>query len=219
MNSLQKQAIYLDIRNKILNEYFKPGDWLSERDLAQHYGVSRTPVREVLRMLAEDGLIESANNRGYFVKRMTLEDVIHVYICREAIEPVASRLACERINPSFEEDLLRLQEKLTEVDIRKDPAEGVRLGRQLHDIIVDNCGNPILKRFYERLVLLSNMTRNITKRSVEIEEQSREAHLTIIEKLLKRKPEEVEDEMRKHIRSTYLLILEKKYSLFQKSNQ
>ncbi|MCS7175449.1 GntR family transcriptional regulator [Pseudothermotoga sp.] len=211
-----KEKIYLDLREKILNEEIKPGEWIVERKLTEIYKVSRTPIREVLRMLMEDGLIELNGKKGYTVKKLSLEDFVEIYTAREAIEGAAARLACRRREPELIEKLNKLKENLKLVDIDKDPAQGVALGRQLHDLLIEYSGNKILKKFYEKLRLLTNMTRNITKRSVEIEKRSRDDHVKIIEAILSNDETRVEELMRKHLRETLKSVVDSYYSLIMK---
>lgn len=211
-----KEKIYLDLREKILNEEIKPGEWIVERKLTEIYRVSRTPIREVLRMLMEDGLIELNGKKGYTVKKLSLEDFVEIYTAREAIEGAAARLACRRREPELIEKLNKLKENLKLVDIDKDPAQGVALGRQLHDLLIEYSGNKILKKFYEKLRLLTNMTRNITKRSVEIEKRSRDDHVKIIEAILSNDETRAEELMRKHLRETLKSVVDSYYSLIMK---
>lgn len=211
-----KEKIYLDLREKILSEEIKPGDWIVERKLTEIYKVSRTPIREVLRMLMEDGLIELNGKKGYTVRKLSLEDFVEIYTAREAIEGAAARLACRRRDTELLEKLSGLKEKLKLVDIDKDPAQGVALGRQLHDLLIEYSGNKILKKFYEKLRLLTNMTRNITKRSAEIEKRSRDDHVRIIETILLGDEAKVEELMRKHLRETLRSVIDSYYSLIMK---
>lgn len=211
-----KEKIYLDLREKILSEEIKPGEWIVERKLTEVYGVSRTPIREVLRMLMEDGLIELNSKKGYTVRKLTLEDFVEIYTAREAIEGVAARLACRNRNEELIQKLQKLKQELELVDIDSDPARGVALGRQLHDLLIEYGGNRILKRFYEKLRLLTNMTRNITKRSVDIEKKSRDEHIQIIEAVLKGDETEAEDLLRKHLRRTLSSVIETYYSSIMK---
>lgn len=212
-----KREIYLELRNKILSEEIKPGEWLVERKLTEQYNVSRTPIREVLQMLAADGLVEINNRRGCMVKKLTVDDFVEIYTAREAIESSAARLTCMKMNEEVAEKLRQLRDQLAKIDIESDPSSGVLLGRRLHDLIIESCGNKLLQSFYEKLVILANLTRNLTKRSVEIEKRSRDTHLQIIDALLERNPEKVEQLMKEHLRVTCQNTVEKHYSLFLNS--
>uniref|UniRef100_A0A832I670 GntR family transcriptional regulator n=1 Tax=Pseudothermotoga hypogea TaxID=57487 RepID=A0A832I670_9THEM len=214
-----KEKIYLDLREKILKEEIKPGEWIVERKLTELYKVSRTPIREVLRMLMEDGLIELNGKKGYTVRKLTLEDFVEIYTAREAIEGAAASLACRNRDPEMLQKLQKLKQELEGVDIDSDPAKGVALGRQLHDLLIEYSGNKILKKFYEKLRLITDMTRNITKRSVEIEKKSRDEHVKIIEAILDGNEAAAEELMRKHLRRTLTSVIETYYSSIMKRAQ
>jgi len=214
-----KEKIYLDLREKILKEEIKPGEWIVERKLTELYKVSRTPIREVLRMLMEDGLIELNGKKGYTVRKLTLEDFVEIYTAREAIEGAAASLACRNRDPEMLQKLQKLKQELEGVDIDSDPAKGVALGRQLHDLLIEYSGKKILKKFYEKLRLITDMTRNITKRSVEIEKKSRDEHVKIIEAILDGNEAAAEELMRKHLRRTLTSVIETYYSSIMKRAQ
>ena len=86
---------YLRIREDILNGVFPDGQRLLETSLATRYGVSRTPVREALVALQQDGLIERVDN-GYRVRTGTAEDVMEIYEARSALESLAATAAAKR---------------------------------------------------------------------------------------------------------------------------
>ncbi|MCG2805631.1 GntR family transcriptional regulator [Propionicimonas sp.] len=96
---------YLRIREDILNGEFPDGQRLLETSLAARYGVSRTPVREALVALQQDGLVERVDN-GYRVRTGTAEDVIEIYEARMALEGLAATAAARR---HTDLDLVRLR--------------------------------------------------------------------------------------------------------------
>ena len=84
------------LREALLNQFFAPGDRLIERELCELTGVSRTSVREALRLLESEGLIETIPNRGPIVASLSAEDAQYIYEVREALEGLAGRLFAER---------------------------------------------------------------------------------------------------------------------------
>lgn len=88
--------VYYQIKNMILNGELKSGDRVQEVKLSKVLNVSRSPVREALRMLQNDELIVS-NNNGLIVNPLTYEDTIEVYECRILLEPYAAKLASQKI--------------------------------------------------------------------------------------------------------------------------
>lgn len=79
------------LRASIVNGSLEPGSQLSESDLAQRFGVSRGPVREALQRLVQEGLLLSEPHRGVFIPVLTDDDVLDIYLAREALESAAVR--------------------------------------------------------------------------------------------------------------------------------
>lgn len=103
----------------ILTGELEPGQRLIERDIADRLGVSRTPVRECIRKLESEGLVEHLPRKGCVVRRVSAGEVVEVFMIRSSLEPLASRLAAERRMPR---DVTRLRKILT--DLRSAAARG-----------------------------------------------------------------------------------------------
>lgn len=80
--------VYKEIKNKILSNEFIPGDKLIESDLANEMGVSRTPIREALIKLSEEGLVEAFPRKSFIVSKISLKEAKDLYTLRKALEPV-----------------------------------------------------------------------------------------------------------------------------------
>jgi DNA-binding GntR family transcriptional regulator len=113
-NALQSAAIRVErptktlrelalenVREAIVNGYFRPGSRLVERDLCAQLGVSRTIVREVLRHLESEGLVANLPNKGPIVARLDLAEAKQIYEIRGALEGMAARLCAERGSPEI----------------------------------------------------------------------------------------------------------------------
>ena len=99
MSSNAAERAYQTIRARIMDGSVPPGAALREEALAAEIGVSRTPVRDALRRLLADGLVESERNRGTFVAEITTDDLLEVYQLRAMLEGFAARRAASRITP------------------------------------------------------------------------------------------------------------------------
>lgn len=98
-----KQAYAYDrLKHAIISGVFPPEKLLVERELCELLGISRTPVREALRRLSSEGLVESHPGRGMFVTRLSVKDTLELYELKEALERMAVRLCIQRMT---EEDL------------------------------------------------------------------------------------------------------------------
>jgi DNA-binding GntR family transcriptional regulator len=97
------------------------------------------------------------------------------------------------------------------VDLTTDTAPGVKIGRKLHDSIVEACNNPVLIEFYNKLKNLAYLTRNITKKSVDIEKESKNAHLNLMVAIEQRDEKKSEACLRSHLRTTCSLLVKTFY--------
>ncbi len=106
--------IYAELRRQIVTLALKPGEKLSENELALRLGVSRTPVREALIRLADAGLVTVLPQRGTYIAPISIEAVKHARFVREGIELAVVREACGRLPPAFfsgAEELIAEQRK------------------------------------------------------------------------------------------------------------
>lgn len=203
---MNKEDLYKELKKKIFNEEISPGTWLVEREISEKYNVSRTPVREILRVLVSDGLITLEPTKGYSVRKLNFEEIVEIFYARESLEGMTARLSCIRGDHDFFFKIKKLKNQLEQIDIHKDTSLGVEIGHTLHNTIVKGANNKILDEFYQKLNNLSALTRNLTKRSVKIELNSRNDHVAIAKAILKKDEDKSEHAMRKHIKSTCLLL-------------
>ena len=96
-------ALYRLLRNEIVTLVRRPGEAVLERTLAEEYGVSRTPVREVVRQLAEEGLVTVYPNAGTFVARIPAGDLEEAIVIRNALEEASAKLAADRADAAAHE--------------------------------------------------------------------------------------------------------------------
>lgn len=156
-----RDVVFNTLREAILKEDLKPGERLMEQQLAQKLGVSRTPIREAIRMLEQEGLAITTPRKGAEVARMTLKDMEDVLEIREALEELAVKIASEKIN---EEQLVRLRkvaenfETLTKGGVVKKLAEA---DVNFHDVIYEAADNPKL------VTLLNNLREQLYRYRVE----------------------------------------------------
>ena len=95
---LTNEKVYQAIRNMIALHRFKAGFNLNVQKLSKELGVSRTPVWEAMRKLEQEGVVETIPNRGVFITEITFEKMIEVIQVRGALDVLAARLACEKID-------------------------------------------------------------------------------------------------------------------------
>lgn len=213
-----KAEMFEDIQKRIMTGDLQPGSWIVERELVEKYGMSRTPIREVLNRLVALGLITVQKNRGYQIREFTLIDVIEIFNAREAIESSCARFACASTAPNIDERITVLKEKLTNLDIAADNgSEAVEVGNQVHELLLELADNRYLFEFETKLSSLMILTRNITKHVRDIEKKSKIDHMNILNALQERDGEKCSRLMRKHLNSTCKALAEHYFSTMKKN--
>lgn len=124
------------------------GEKVPEAALCERFGVSRTPLREVLKVLAAEGHVELLPNRGARVRELSLEEVEGLFSVAGALEALAGEQACERITATELQELSALHEQMKEAYLRLDMAPYYALNRQIHEAIVRATRNPVLETQY-----------------------------------------------------------------------
>ncbi len=138
---------YAEIRDAILDGQFTPGTQLNERQLAEEYGVSRTPVRDALTRLASEGLVKQIPHIGVFVRRLDVEEALELLELRRALEAAAAESASRRLSLDQADELLKLGEEVDASINESDDSDKTRaLELKFHRAIADLCANRELVR-------------------------------------------------------------------------
>lgn len=151
---------YRAIRASILDLSFQPGQQLQESFLAQWLGTSRTPVREALRRLQSEGLVETSVSRRVTVAQFSIADIENAYFVIEVIEGLASRLAAERLTDDSE---MRLRFQLDRMQLAArdaDTDEWIKADATLHDVIREIAANPKLSQTANMVYPVIERVRN-----------------------------------------------------------
>jgi DNA-binding GntR family transcriptional regulator len=139
-------AAYSELRSFLLSGALGRVDRLGEVELAERFGISRTPVREALRRLAADGLVEISPNRGARVIKWSLEDMQEIFELRAILEGQGAEWAATRMKEEHIDELDRLCEQMEALAARRKPdyAQIATLNVQLHRRILDSAASPRL---------------------------------------------------------------------------
>jgi DNA-binding GntR family transcriptional regulator len=134
------------LRRQIVEGGLAPGDKISEKDLCETYGVSRTPLREALKVLAREGLVVLTPNRGAHVSMLTVADLEEAFPVIGALEALAGELACARATDAEIAAIARLHEKMAAAYRRGDRQGYFRLNQQIHEAMAEAARNPTLNQ-------------------------------------------------------------------------
>ncbi|MCI8391176.1 MAG: GntR family transcriptional regulator [Roseburia sp.] len=203
-----RDVVFHTLREAILKGELKPGERLMEIQLSNRLGVSRTPIREAIRMLEQEGLAVTIPRKGAQVAKMTEKDMEDVLQIREALDELAASIACEQISKEelaeLRDTMLEFEESTTTGDVQRIAEADVRF----HDIIYQATGNP-------RLVnILNNLREQMYRYRVEYLKDEKsypvlvQEHRQIIEGLAARNKEMVSAAMQMHVRNQVNAIKE-----------
>jgi DNA-binding GntR family transcriptional regulator len=141
-----RQQVLEVMRNAILSFQFKPGDRLIERELCEMTGVSRTSVREALRHLESEGLVQNLPNKGPMVATVTGAEAREIYEVRRVLEGLAARLFAERAGATelaaLDAAMVALERAFAVADIH----EILKATTAYYDVVLSGCGNQVIRR-------------------------------------------------------------------------
>lgn len=146
-----RDVVFRTLRDAILTNNLKPGERLLENKLAEELGVSRTPVREALRMLELEGLVELLPRKGAQVLEISKKDIADILEIRAALEGLATSLACKRITSHGIGGLKVAGEIFEQAVASGDKNKIIECDEAFHDIIFASTENHRLIQMYENL--------------------------------------------------------------------
>lgn len=136
------------LREAILLGQLKPGDKLDQNEIAELFGVSRSPVREALRTLAAEGLVDVIPHRGAAVAELSVDELEEIFLIRSTLEGMAARLAALSMNDG---EIAELEMILQEIDRISDLDSWLELNRRFHHTLYEAAGRPRLFSLVENL--------------------------------------------------------------------
>lgn len=193
----KSSAVYLELRQRILSAALAPGTAINQEHLAAELGVSTTPLREALRRLESDGLVQLLAHREAIVSPLDPTELAAVYEVREELDPLAAALAAER-HTSAEATVIR---KATERARRPGREDRMTVNRRYHASIYGACHNPVLVETLDALWDRSDRYRRAVG-FMAAEAAIQDEHIAIADAVLARRADESAELMRTHIRRT-----------------
>ncbi len=198
-----RQIVYEKIKQAIVSGIIKPGEKLSEVELAEKMAVSRTPVREAIRQLAKTSLVTLAPRKGAYVSLPSLDDAGALYELREELEKFAAALVSA--NPP-ERELNEFLEIFSRMDNATDPEKYLEEDRRFHAFIYQQSGNRFLMNVLQELVDVINLYRPYSLGDPEYIKRLAEGHVEIIKALLARDEKRAREVMGAHIRMSHVRL-------------
>ncbi|MFH1135474.1 MAG: GntR family transcriptional regulator [Pseudomonadota bacterium] len=201
------QDVFSRLRDQILTFKLLPGVRVSDKEVAEELGLSRTPVREALIHLAEQGLVEARPNRGFTVKVFSIKEVEDLYTLRAALEKLAINLTTRRMDAEKAEHLQKILDKYPPLMEAQDIVGFNDADEAFHDLIACYSEN---KPLHQNLRSLQGQIRVIRRydhlRSSSFQETYVE-HQGILNSMILGESEKAEEDMSRHILHSMDIII------------
>jgi len=195
--------VYETLKRKIIDNSLKPGEPMNEAILAKELKISKTPIREALQQLERDGFVENFPGRGYFVSKISFQDVKELFEIREILECEVVKRAALKSDP---EKIEGVRKKFESAESNGDRSSRnyFKAGDRIHSYIVEAFGNNRLNEIYVRLQEHVDRMRIhfFNQPRKERSGQAYKEHLEILEALFARDPARAEKAVRDHLRNS-----------------
>lgn len=196
--SAATKRVYDYLYDEIVNNRMKPGSALSEVEIAKTLQSSRSPVREALMVLENEGLVWRYPGRGCFVREISIRDIAEIFELRILLETAALRRSYQYIDlPALEQ----VEKNLFDLSTDTSPADYFEADRQLHELIWENCGNARLVSFLRTLSGQIEWVRRLASARPERFSRSKQEHLAIVAALKTQDVEEACRLLEEHIKN------------------
>jgi DNA-binding GntR family transcriptional regulator len=198
------------LRDHIVEGNIAEGGRVPERQLCEMLGISRTPLREALKVLAAEGLVELLPNRGARVRALSEQDLGELFDVVGGLEGIAGRLACEHITDAEIAEIERLHYEMYGFYLHRDMHGYFHVNQQIHQKIIEASRNDTLKSAYANFAGRIRRVRysaNFARKRERWGEAMRE-HEMILEALRRRAGNELSDILFRHLRNKRTAAIE-----------
>jgi DNA-binding GntR family transcriptional regulator len=183
-----------------------PGEKVPERELCEKLGVSRTPMREALKVLAADGLLSLEPNKGARVRAITVEDLEEVFPVMGALEALAGELACANISDNQLNELKTAHETMMRHYRDSDMPNYFKQNERIHELIFDATDNDTLLSMYRSLSVRVRSARYLANMTPARWEQAVSEHEEMIVALDNRDSKELGSILKRHLQNKFATV-------------
>lgn len=196
-----REQVYAQLEDAILTGRYMPGDDLTECAIAESMGVSRTPVREAIRQLDQEGLVDFVPNKGAVVMGLSEEDIRDIGEIRTNIEGIAARRAAQAIKAEQLEALAALLVEEASLTSRGDTERLTQIDSRFHEIIFEASGSRLLSRTLRSFHHAIRQARHLSLRGAQRAEKTLAEHEAILDAMRTGNPQQAEALMVRHVRN------------------
>ena len=196
------------LRQMLVEGRIAPGAKLNERELAELLAVSRTPLREAIKMLAAEGLVELLPNRGAIAVSLTEGDVLNTFEVMAGLEGMAGELAAQRITPEELAEIQAMQFEMMAAYTRKDLSAYYAINSRIHSAISAAAKNPVLATVYTQVNARLQALRFRSNQDGEKWKRAVKDHEKMVEALSARDGAAMREVLLAHLRNKRDVVLE-----------
>jgi DNA-binding GntR family transcriptional regulator len=191
--------LYRELEDAIVKGTVRPGDRLEEQDIAERYGVSRTPVREAFRLLAASGMVELKSRQGAVVRKISIHTLLEMFQVMAELEGLCARLASRRQSPEQDRGLQAIHERLERAAEAGEVEVFYRINQEFHEFIYDAARNAYLAEQARQLRnRVAPFRRRVTYKPHRLEKTVKE-HAAIMAAICSHDAERAHAVMRDHV--------------------
>lgn len=161
------ESLVAPLREMILQGELRPGEKVPEEQLCERFGVSRTPIREALKVLAAEGVLQILPHRGAIVARITEEQIEELFPIMASLERLAGILACTRASDAEIARVRALHDRMMAHFEKGEEVEYLRHNRLVHESFFELAGNVTLSAFYQQILTRIHACRFVVRKSRE----------------------------------------------------
>ena len=205
---LLHETVVSQLRDLIVQGELVPESKLNERVLAEKLGTSRTPLREAIKFLASEGLVELLPNRGAVVAALKPEKMKEVFVVLGALEALAGDLACRNATEADIAEIRALHYHMLAHHARGELAQYFRYNQQIHIKLMECAGNATLAQVYRGLNAHVRRARYMANLSRERWDKAVHEHEEILDALVKRDGARLQGLLRDHLANKLVLVME-----------
>ena len=209
MYNTSSDSVYMELRGKILSRELKPAQRLLEVKIANEMGVSRTPVREALRRLANEGLVKIVPNSGARVASPSSHEMDNSYSVREYLENMSVELACR--TGMDKRTLERLDGLVRDGDAAYDAGDVdafLAANNDFHRIIAEAGKNYVLSEYVDNILQRTNVYIYFYSKFIEAENKSSGEHRAILRAIAQRDRIGAQELMKQHLERVHAMFSE-----------
>jgi DNA-binding GntR family transcriptional regulator len=168
------------LHDMVLEGELRPGDKINEQALCARFGVSRTPLREALKVLASGGLVILSPNRGASIARISPQEINELFPIMGALEALAGELAAQNISDAGIAEIRNMHEQMVRHYEKREAAPYLKINRAIHEAIFTAAGNAELTQLYHTVMVRTHAVRFTAKKSPARWDEAVEDHVQIL---------------------------------------